>query len=92
MERAEAIKQAVKYCCDNDILKEFLEKNSEKVCDMLLNELNMEDALDARFKEGVEEGLKQAARNALAEGFSIEVVQKINGLDVGTIAQLQPKA
>jgi predicted transposase YdaD len=49
------------------------------------------------YEEGMEEGLekgrvneqKEIARNALAEGASIEFVHKITGLDMGTIKSLQ---
>jgi len=49
---------------------------------------------DARMRdlyvrtEGREEGLKTVARNALAEGLSPEFVQKITGLDMKTIQEL----
>ena len=45
--------------------------------------------LEKGREEGREEGLETAARNALAEGFSIEIVQKITGLDPETIKSLQ---
>ena len=41
--------------------------------------------------EGRVEGLEQVARNALAEGFPVNVVQKITGLDMETIQKLQAK-
>ena len=59
MDREEAIKQAVKYCLENDILKEFLEQNSKEVMNMLLTEWNWDDALAVRFEEGLEEGLEK---------------------------------
>jgi len=40
-------------------------------------------------KEGEGDGLKKAARNALSEGFSLEQVHKITGLDMQTIRTLQ---
>ena len=39
--------------------------------------------------EGKEEGKEETARNALAEGASIEFVQKITGFDIDTIKSLQ---
>ena len=41
------------------------------------------------LEEGLEIGLGTTARNALAEGLSIEVVQKITGLDRETLAELK---
>ena len=55
--RAEAIRLAVKYCCNHDILKESLEKHSTEVQNMLITEWNMDDALAVRYEEGMEEGM-----------------------------------
>ena len=63
---------------------------------MLMTEWNWEDAKQVWFEEGKEEGLEKGlekgreeiARNALAEGLSIEFVKKITGLDVETIKSL----
>jgi predicted transposase/invertase (TIGR01784 family) len=97
----EAIRKAVIYCRDHDILKEFLEANATEVMNMLMTEWNLEDAKQVWYEEGLEEGLekglekgrvneqKEIARNALAEGASIEFVQKITGLDMETIKSLQ---
>ena len=57
--REEAIKLAVKYCVEHDILKEFLEQNSSEVMNMLILDWNMEDALAVRFEEGREEGIEE---------------------------------
>ena len=89
----EAIRKAVIYCREHDILKEFLEKNSSEVINMLMTEWNWDDALAVRYEEGREEGRvneqKEIARNALAEGASIEFVQKITGLDMETLLNLK---
>jgi predicted transposase YdaD len=91
--KEDAMKKAVIYCRDHDILKEFLEKNSSEVMNMLLTEWNFDDAKQVWFEEGMEKGRvseqKEIARNALAEGASIEFVQKITGLDMDTIKSLQ---
>ena len=51
---------------------------------MLILDWNMDDALAVRYEEGIE----TTARNALAKGFSIEVVHEITGLDIETIKKL----
>jgi len=96
----EAIRKAATYCRDHDILKEFLEKNASEVINMLLTEWNwddakqvwyeegMEDGLEKGREEGKEEGKEEIARNALAEGASIEFVRKITGLDMETLKTL----
>jgi predicted transposase/invertase (TIGR01784 family) len=90
----EAIRKAVIYCRDHDILKEFLEKNALEVMTVFLTaEWNLDDAKQVWYEEGMEkgreEGREETARNALAEGLSIEIVQKITGLDMETVKSLQ---
>jgi len=88
-DREAAMRKAVHYCRDHEILKEFLEENGTEVMNMLITEWKMEDALAVRYEEGMEEGMEKGiekiARNALAEGASIEFVQKITGLDMETL-------
>ena len=56
---------------------------------MLTTEWNWEDALAVRFEEGMEQGMEEVARNALAKGLTIEVIQDITGLDMQTIEKLK---
>jgi len=88
-DRAEALKLAIKYCKERDILKEFLETHSTEVFNMLITEWNWDDALAIRFEEGWEARELDLARSALAEGASVEFVSKITGLDIEVIARLQ---
>ena len=103
-DRTEGMTQAVKYCREHDILKAFLEKHGTEVINMLYVEWDQEEALAVRYEEGREQGieqgieqgmergrgqgLEQTARNALAEGVPVELVQKITGLDLETIKAL----
>ena len=91
-DREAAIKKAIKYCVDHDILKDFLVQNSSEVINMLMTEWNWDDALAVRFEEGLEEGreegLEEVARNALAQGIPIDVIKTITGLNVETIKNL----
>jgi len=95
-----AIKEALKYCVENDILKEYLEKHETEVINMLYTEWDWDTALEVAREEafedgeekGREEGSKEEkltiARNALAEGYSAESIQKITGLSLEEIAKL----
>ena len=66
---------------------------------MLLTEWNTEEAkvvwreeaLEEGLVKGRAEGLVEVAKNALAEGASVEFVKKITGLDLETIKNLQVK-
>jgi len=95
-----AIKEALKYCVENDILKEYLEKHETEVINMLYTEWDWDTALEVAREEafedgedkGREEGSKEEkltiARNLLAEGSTPEFVQKITGLSLEEIAKL----
>jgi len=48
----------------------------------------MEEGLEKGREAGLKEGLNKVARNALAEGATTEFVQKITGLSVETIIEL----
>ena len=50
--------------------------------------IGFKKGLEEGHKEGLEEGRVEIARNALAEGSSIEYVQKITGLDLETLKNL----
>ena len=70
---------------------------------MLITEWNWDDAKQVWYEEGKEEGMEEGlekgreegreetARNALAEGVSIEIIQKITGLDIEAIEKLMKK-
>ena len=50
-----------------------------------------EEGLQLGLEKGVKEGKIETARNALAEGLSIESIQRITGLDAETIRGLKIK-
>ena len=72
---------------------------------MLMTEWNWDDALAVRYEEGREEGMEAGmevgmekgreegmetvARNALAQGLSIDVIQTITGLDRDAIIRIE---
>jgi hypothetical protein len=100
----EAIRKAIKWCINQNILKDFLERNGSEVINMLFNEFDMEAELAAEREEGIEIGLEkglekgreegreenreEVAKNALAEGLPVEMIRKITGLDLETLTQL----
>ena len=88
----EAMKKAVKYCLDNNILKTFLETHSSEVFNMLL-EWNLEEAKTAWCEEAREEGREERdmeiTRNALAKGIPLDLIHEITGLDIQAIQNIQ---
>jgi flagellar biosynthesis/type III secretory pathway protein FliH len=65
--RGEAVKEAVKDCIRQNILKDFLEIHSKEVINMLMTEWNWDDALAVQREEGREEGLERGREEAAAE-------------------------
>jgi predicted transposase/invertase (TIGR01784 family) len=96
----EALKKAIIFCKKHGILKEYLEIHGSEVLNMILTEWNTEDAIAYARNEGHEmgheEGLSKGsvrekqtiAKNALAEGLSVDIIQKITGLSPTEIIKL----
>jgi len=75
MELEDAMKAAIRYCIDNDILRLFLEANSSEVLNMLITEWNLEEAQRAWLaqgrSEGRQEGLEKGRQEGLAEALDL---------------------
>ena len=54
----EAIKQAIEYGIDHDLMKDFLEAHGSEVANMLLSGWNMDEALAVSKEEGFEDGVE----------------------------------
>jgi predicted transposase YdaD len=91
----EAMKEAAKYCMDNDILKTFLETHGSEVFNMLLTEWNTEEAKvvwrEEGFEDGLEKGREEVARNAFAKGIPLELIHDITGLDEEALKHIQTR-
>ena len=66
MELEDAMKAAIKYCTDNDILRPFLETHSSEVQNMLITEWNLEEAQRAWLAQGIEMGVGKGENNIVA--------------------------
>jgi DNA-binding transcriptional regulator of glucitol operon len=91
-DREAALKLAIAYCREHDILREFLELHASEVMNMLTTEWNWDDAKEVWYNEGREEGLEKGreeiAKAALAKGMSPVAVSDITGLELETIKKL----
>ena len=63
----EAVKEAIKYCQRRGILKEFLEKHSSEVFNMLYQEWNLDDALAVAREEAFDDGIVEGHAQGIAE-------------------------
>ena len=99
-----AFESAIKYCIENNILKDYLEAHASEVLNMLLGDWNQEEYVEVMCEEarqeGIGVGLAQGreegeekgkliiAKNLLAEGSTPEFVQRITGLSLEEITLL----
>ena len=88
----ESLRSAVKYCIENNVLRDFLKKHSSEVINMLFEELSTEEIVAIRCEEAREEGEERAsvkiARNLLSEGSTPDFLHKITGLSLDEIGKL----
>ena len=68
LELNDAIIQAVKICIDKNVMKEFLEKNSSEVINMLFTEFDMNTAKEIWKEEAREEGRKEGRKEGFTKG------------------------
>ena len=90
-----AIKLAIQNCKSTDLLRNFWENVSQEELNMLVNEWDMETALEVReeegFERGMEKGVETVAVNALTEGLPFDLIRKLTGLDTETITSLSQR-
>ena len=93
-------KNAIKECIQNDILRDYLERKSREVMNMLIAEydydtdiaVQREEERQIAFAEGCADGSRQkaleTAKAMKEEGFACALIAKITGLDKETIGTL----
>jgi len=88
----EAIKTAIHYCIEHDIMKEYLTENSDEVRRMLSMEWDDEVYERVMRAEGHAEGHAESrleiARRMKEEGISVEIIERVTGLTAEEIAAL----
>ena len=89
----EAIRRAVIYCRENDIMQPFLTDNSSEVENMLLTDWNWDEAMEVAKEEAREEAREEEAFNIakklLAKSFSLDDIIDITGLTAEQIGGIQ---
>jgi len=83
MPLAEAVKKAVLYCIEHNILKEFLEDNSSEVFNMLTDDITIEEIAEIRAEEAREEGIEIGIEKGRVEAHEEDRKFFINLLDQG---------
>ena len=71
--------------CDNDVVKDYLEKRASEVLSMLFKDISMEDYGEVRFQDGLQEGMQVGLQEGLQNGLlqkAIDAAKKLLGLGV----------
>ena len=89
VEMAQAIRKAMRYCEEHDIMKEFLQQHEGEVIDMVNFEWNQKDFEEASFEEGMERGMKRGMERGREEG-KVDIVLEMlrDKLPLETIARI----
>mgnify|MGYP000846483355 CR=1 FL=1 len=93
-------RNAIKECIQNDILKDYLQRKSREVMNMLIAEydydvdieVQREEASKIAFAQGVERGLEQGIEKGLADGLHQKALEDASnlkrlGIAIDVIAQ-----
>ncbi|MDR1363263.1 MAG: Rpn family recombination-promoting nuclease/putative transposase [Spirochaetaceae bacterium] len=85
MDKAEAVKEAVKHCIREGTLGGFLREHGSEVENMLLTEWNWDDALqvcrEESWEDGWEKGIVKGMEKGLLTG-KLEIAQKMKSLNM----------
>jgi len=81
----EAIKLAIEYCIENDVLKEYLVERGAEVRGMLFEQFTAEDLKDVWYNDGKTDD----AKRMLEDGVDFERVSKWTGLPIEKIKAIK---
>ena len=89
-------KNAIKECIQNDILRDYLERKSREVMNMLIAEydydtdiaVQREEEREIAFADGLYQAKLETAKNLLALGLSIENIAQATGLTEAEIKKV----
>ena len=89
MERAQAVREAMRYCQAHGIMKEFLAQHEGEVIDMVNFEWNQKDFEEAILEEGMERGRAEGVEQGREQGKIDIILEMLRGkLPLETIAHM----
>lgn len=92
MERAQAIREAMLYCEEHDIMKEFLQQHEGEVIDMVNFEWNQKDFEEAILEEGIERGRAEGKVDVVLEmlrgKLPLEMIARMSKLPLERVQEL----
>ena len=84
----QAIREAMRYCEEHDIMREFLEEHEREVIDMVDFEWNQKDFEEAILEEGREEGKVDIVLEMLRDKLPLETVARISKFSLERVQEL----
>ena len=88
-----SFKKAIEIAMEQGILTDYLDRKSREVINMLCAKYDYKMDIAVKKEEAYQDGLQdkaeEVAKNAIAQGLSPEMVQKITGLSSEQVAELQ---
>ena len=96
MARAQAIREAMRYCEEHDIMAEFLQQHEREVVDMVNFEWNQKDFEEASFEEGMERGMERGREQGkvdivlemLRDKLPLETIARISKFSTERVQEL----
>ena len=88
MERVRAIREAMRYCMEHDVMKEFLQEHESEVIDMVNFEWNQKDFEEAVREEVREEETSAFILGMLKEKLPLETIARVSKMSVERIQEL----
>ena len=92
MERVRAIREAMQYCMEHDVMKEFLQEHESEVIDMVNFEWNQKDFEEAVREEGLAKGREEEKSafilGMLKEKLPLETIARVSKMSVERIQEL----
>jgi flagellar biosynthesis/type III secretory pathway protein FliH len=80
----ESVKTAIKYCIENNVLKQFLKEHGSEVFNMLTEEPSIEEIINIRVEEAIEDALEEAVQRVVKEAVNEAVKEAVEeGLEKG---------
>ena len=93
MEIGRAVREAVEWACEQDLLDGFVREQKENIIGMCLTEFNEEIAIQNWREDGIIEGAQQkaveTARNMLKKNYPTSDIAEITGLPLEQVLELQ---
>ena len=88
LSRRQAIIQAIDWCINNDIMKDYLTEKRNEVFSMLDFQWDLDEAKIAWQNKGRAEERDYIALNMLRKGFSFDDIQELTKLSIDKIKEL----